>query len=364
MQVKVRQSADNISLLVQIYMHVSSEDKLPRYARQVILPEIGIEGQLRLGASKISVVGCGATGTNISNLLARAGIGNLNIIDRDFVELTNLQRQIIFDEDDLHVPKALAIVKKLKTINSDVNIKPVVKDLNSTNAEDILRSSDLILDGTDNMETRFLINDVCVKLGVPWIYCGAVGTYGMVMAIIPGTTSCFRCFLPNVPPSGALQTCDVAGVLNTIPSMMAAIATTEAMKIVLERKTDICTNLIVYDAWNQEQQKITVPKNPSCKCCAKLEFEFLETKKEDLITALCGRDAIQIVPSRGGDIKLEQMTYKLDKVGDVKCNEYVLIFKDNETDYEITLFRDGRAIIKGTRDIDVAKSVYSRFIGT
>jgi len=345
-------------------MQLNSEDKLLRYTRQVILPEIGIEGQLRLSASKISLVGCGATGTNISNLLVRAGIGNFSIIDRDFVELTNLQRQIIFDEDDLQMPKALAVVKKLKTINSEVRLNPIVKDLNSTNAEDLLSGSDLVLDGTDNMETRFLINDVCVKHGIPWIYCGAVGTYGMAMAIIPSTTPCFRCFLPNVPPSGALQTCDVAGVLNTVPSIMAAIAATEAIKIVLERKADICTNLIVYDAWNQEQQKITVPKNPFCKCCSKFEFEFLEATKGDLITALCGRDAIQIVPRRESDIKLEQMTYRLDKIGKVKCNEYVLIFKDSETGYEITLFRDGRAIIKGTRDIDIAKSVYSRFIGT
>jgi len=345
-------------------MQVNSEDKLPRYARQVILPEIGIEGQLRLSVSKISVVGCGATGTNISNLLVRAGIGNFNIIDRDFVELTNLQRQIIFDEDDLQVPKALAVVKKLKRINSEVHLNSIVKDLNATNAEDLLRSSDLVLDGTDNMETRFLINDVCVKYGIPWVYCGAVGTYGMVMVILPGTTPCFRCFLPNVPPSGALQTCDVAGVLNTIPSIMAGIASTESIKILLGAKTDICSNLIVYDAWNQEQQKITVPKNPTCKCCSKFEFEFLEAKKEDLITALCGRDAIQIVPRRESNIKLEQMTHRLDKIGEVKCNEYVLIFKDSETNYEITLFRDGRAIIKGTRDTDRAKSVYSRFIGS
>ena len=352
---------DGDKLVNANFSAVNSKHEYARYSRQLILPEIGTEGQSALQNSRVSVVGCGATGSTVLNLLARAGVGELTVVDRDFVELTNLQRQILFDEGDLDLPKALVASEKVKRANSDVVVHEVIKDLNLNNAEDILGHQDLIIDGTDNMETRFLVNDVCTKLDIPWIYCGAIGTHGMVMPIIPHATACLRCLIPNIPPQGVLQTCDLAGVLNTIPTIMASIATTEAIKILLtKRATD--TKLIIYDVWEQTLQKMNVVKDPSCRCCAQSQFEFLDAKKGDKITALCGRDAIQITPARDGTIKLAELAGNLDRIGQVKHNEYTLLFKDPHTDFEMTLFRDGRAIIKGTRDPEAAKSIYARYV--
>jgi adenylyltransferase/sulfurtransferase len=333
-----------------------------RYSRQIILPEIGAEGQFTLKNCNVSVVGCGATGSTILSLLARAGVGELTVIDRDFVELTNLQRQVVFDERDLDQPKALVAATKVQLANSAVRLHDVVKDLNPNNAEVILGRSDLVVDGTDNMETRFLINDLSVKNRIPWIYCGAVGTHGVVMPIATPTTACLRCFIPNVPPHGVLQTCDTAGVLNTIPVIMASIATTEALKMLLGKSARTDSEFIIYDVWEQSFQKTRVSKNPSCPCCAQSRFEFLNAKKGDRITSLCGRDAVQITPSRDAAITLSQLANSLARIGKVKQNEYTLLFKDPHTGFEITLFRDGRAIIKGTRDLQAAKSIYARYI--
>jgi molybdopterin/thiamine biosynthesis adenylyltransferase len=343
-------------------LSVNANHDYARYSRQLILPEFGTEGQSTLENSSVSVVGCGATGSTILNLLARAGIGELTIIDRDFVELTNLQRQVLFDEGDLEQPKALAAADKVRRANSDVKIHDVIKDLNPNNAEAILGHPDLIVDGTDNMETRFLVNDVSAKHEIPWVYCGAVGTHGMVMPIVPPAAPCLRCFIPNIPPQGVLQTCDLAGVLNTIPAIMASIATTEALRILLGKSAHIDSQLIIYDVWEQSFQKMKVAKDPSCRCCAQSRFEFLDAKKGDKITALCGRDAVQITPARDDTIKLSQLADNLERIGIVKHNEYTLLFKDPHTDYELTLFRDGRAIIKGTRDLEAAKSIYARYV--
>jgi molybdopterin-synthase adenylyltransferase len=341
---------------------VTAKHDFARYSRQLILPEVGIDGQSALRNSSVSVVGCGATGSTILNLLARAGIGELTVIDRDFVELTNLQRQVLFDEGDLDEPKALVAAKKVQRANSDVKIHDVVKDLNPNNAEALLGYSDLIVDGTDNTETRFLMNDVAAKREIPWVYCGAVGTHGMVMPIIPRTTACLRCYIPNIPPQGVLQTCDLAGVLNTIPAIMASIATTEALRILLGKSAAVDTHLVIYDVWQQNYQKMRIAKNPTCRCCAQSRFEFLDAKKGDKITALCGRDAVQITPAREATIILSQLADNLKRIGTVKYNDYTLLFKDPHTDYEMTLFRDGRAIIKGTRDLEAAKSIYARYV--
>ena len=340
---------------------VSTRHEYARYSRQLILPEIGTEGQSALQNSSVSVVGCGATGSIVLNLLARTGVGELTVIDRDFVELTNLQRQVLFDEGDLDLPKALVASEKVRRANSDIVVHDIIKDLNPSNAEEILGRSDLVVDGTDNMETRFLVNDVCTKHEIPWVYCGAVGTHGMVMPIIPRATPCLRCFIPNIPPQGVLQTCDLAGVLNTIPPIIASIATTEAIRILLGKQaTD--TKLIIYDVWEQTLQKMNVVKDPSCRCCVESQFEFLDAKKGDKITTLCGRDAVQITPAREATIKLAELAGSLDRIGRVKHNEYTLLFKDPHTDFEMTLFRDGRAIIKGTRDPEAAKSIYARYV--
>jgi len=235
-----------------------------RYSRQTILQNIGEEGQEKLAQSSIAVVGCGALGTAASNNLARAGVGRIIIIDRDFVELSNLHRQMLYDENDVDEPKAIAAARKLENINSDIEIEPVVKDINHTNVEDILSKADLVLDGTDNILTRMLVNDVCVKQEKPWIYTGAIETSGMTMNILPGK-ACLKCLYPTIPKIGSLPTCDTMGVLNTITVIMGSMETTEALKILLGHipvGTD--SRLRVYDAWNNSLDEVLVRKNPEC----------------------------------------------------------------------------------------------------
>ena len=334
-----------------------------RYSRQVILPNIGAEGQKTLLKSKIAIIGCGALGTVAANNLVRAGVGKISIIDRDFVELNNLQRQILFDEDDIGIPKAVAAAEKLKKVNSDVEIEAVVKDLNHMNAEKIMSGVDLVLDGTDNMQTRFLINDVCVKNKVPWIYTAAVGTHGMMMTIVPGRTPCFRCFLPDVPEPGSLPTCDTVGVLNTIPAIIASIESTEAIKILLKKNmaTNMESDLIFYDVWSNTSEKIAVMRKKRCRCCVENKFDFLNAAKKEIITSLCGRNAIQITPAKSAVISFKSLAERLKRLGEVRFNHFILVFK--ERDKEISLFKDGRAIIKGTDDEKVARSLYARFVG-
>jgi len=345
------------------YIYEWGEDMQNRYSRQVILPNIGEEGQKILLKSKIAVIGCGALGTVVANNLVRAGVGKISIIDRDFVELNNLQRQILFDEDDIGIPKAVAAVEKLKRVNSDVEIEAIVKDLNHMNAEKIMSGVDLILDGTDNMQTRFLINDVCVKNAIPWIYTGAVGTKGMMMSIIPGRTPCFRCFLSDIPEPGVLPTCDTLGVINTIPAIIASIESTEAIKILLGKMmtTNMESNLIFYDVWSNIFEKITVIQDKRCRCCIEHKFDFLNAAKKEIITLLCGRNAIQITPAKQADISFKILTERLKKLYEVRFNKFILVFK--ERDKEISLFKDGRAIIKGTDDEKVARSLYARYVG-
>ncbi len=334
-----------------------------RYSRQILLREIGEEGQKKLLESKIAIIGVGALGSVVANNLVRAGVGRILIVDRDFVEINNLQRQMLFDEDDIGVPKAIAAAEKLRRVNSDEEIAVVVKDLNHTNAEKIMRGMDLILDGTDNMQTRFLINDVCVKNEITWIYAGAVGTHGMTMTIIPGTTPCLRCFLPDVPEPGSLPTCDTVGVLNTIPGIIASIESTEATKILLGKKTTTKaeSNLIVYDAWSSTFENMTIMRDKGCRCCVKHKFDLLNVEKKEIITSLCGRNAIQITPAGAKKISLDDLALKLERLGDVRYNDFILIFKTERE--EISIFKDGRAIIKGTDDEKIAKSLYARYIG-
>ena len=334
-----------------------------RYSRQMILPNIGEEGQKTLLKSKIAIIGCGALGTVVANNLVRAGVGRTLIVDRDFVEMNNLQRQILFDEDDIGIPKAVAAAEKLKRVNSDVEIETMVKDLNHMNAEKIMSGVDLVLDGTDNMQTRFLINDVCVKGEIPWIYTAAVGTYGMMMTIVPGRTPCFRCFLPDVPEPGSLPTCDTAGILNTISAIIASIESTEAIKILLGKKitTNAESNLTFYDVWSNIFDKVTIIRDKKCRCCVEHKFDFLNAAKEEIITSLCGRNAIQITPAQPADISFKSLAERLKRLGEVRFNNFILVFK--ERDKEISLFKDGRVIIKGTDDEKVARSLYARFIG-
>jgi molybdopterin-synthase adenylyltransferase len=335
-----------------------------RYSRQVILENIGEKGQEKLLNSAVAIVGCGALGTVAANNLARAGVGKITIIDRDFVELSNLQRQMLFDENDVGEPKAVAAADKLSAINSEIEVYPVIKDLNYSNVEELIGNVDLVIDGTDNIQTRMLVNDVCVKNGIPWIYTGAIGTSGMSMNILPGK-ACIRCLYPGVPKAGSLPTCDTMGVLNTATVIMGSIETTEALKILLgfyDSEESTNSNLIVYDTWNHSFDSITVKKNEKCQCCGNENYEFIDSDDQEIITSLCGRNAIQITPADPKELSLKQIAEKLEKLGKVKCSDFIMIFTTDEN--EISLFRDGRAIIKGTNDEKIARSIYARYVGT
>jgi len=335
-----------------------------RYARQEILHKIGEEGQKKLLESHVLIVGCGALGTAAANNLVRAGIGKISILDRDFVELNNLQRQVLFDETDVGEPKAIAAAKKLKLINSSIEIEPIVKDLNHTNVEEIINGVDLVLDGTDNILTRMLINDVCVREEIPWIYTGAIGTSGMTMNILPGA-ACIRCLYPSIPKPGSLPTCDTMGVLNTITVIMGSMASTETIKILIgeaKSKNGQDGSLIVYDAWDNSFDDIIVRKNEKCGCCSGGNFDYLNAEEREVITSLCGRNAVQITPADAKQMDLRELASKLEHLGSIKCADFILLFKT--PDYEISVFRDGRAIIKGTKDQNIARSIYARYIGT
>ncbi|MBI5680208.1 MAG: ThiF family adenylyltransferase [Methanobacterium sp.] len=335
-----------------------------RYSRQAILQNIGKEGQEKLAQSHVIIIGCGALGTVAANNLTRAGIGKISILDRDFVELNNLQRQMLFDESDVGETKAIAATRKLESINSTIEIIPIVKDLNHTNIDEIIKDVDLVLDGTDNIQTRMLINDVCVREKIPWIYTGAIGMSGMTMNILPGA-ACIRCLYPNIPKAGSLPTCDTMGVLNTLTVIMGSMASTETLKILLGELKPVNehdSNLIVYDAWNNSFDNILVRKNEECACCVDGTFDYLNAEDKDVISSLCGRNAIQITPANAKEINLHELASNLEHLGSTKCADFILLFKIDK--YEISVFRDGRAIIKGTNDEKVARSIYARYIGT
>ncbi len=271
---------------------------------------------------------------------------------------------MLFDEKDVGTPKAVAAAEKIHTINSEIDVYPVIKDVNYTNVEELLIGADLVVDGTDNIQTRMLINDVCVKNNIPWIYTGAIGTSGMSMNIIPGN-ACIRCLYPGIPKAGSLPTCDTMGVLNTATVITGSIESTEAIKILLgfyDNDESTNSNLIVYDTWKQSFDSIMVKKNENCECCANQNFEYLDSDEQEIITSLCGRNAIQITPANPKETSLKDIAEKLEKIGTVKYSDYIMLFKADEI--EISLFRDGRAIIKGTDDEKIARSIYARYIGT
>jgi len=334
-----------------------------RYCRQRLLPEIGSEGQRRLQESRAVIVGLGALGSCVANNLVRAGVGTVVLIDRDLVELHNLQRQILYSEEDEGRPKAVAAAEILRKINTSVAIETHTKDFNVSNAESLLSGADVVLDGTDNLQTRFLINDVCVKHGIPWVYAGAVGTGGMVMPILPGRTPCFRCLVPSQPGPGVLQTCDIAGVLNTIPSLIASLECTLAYRILIGQPDcgDGTSYLVHVDAWRQTFDRMTVGQRADCPCCKEGRFESLDAVAREMVTSLCGRDAIQITPAAPMEIPLAELEARLSRLGEVRLTPYMLTFRSGKEEFSI--FRDGRAIIKGTKDGATARSLYARYIG-
>jgi adenylyltransferase/sulfurtransferase len=333
-----------------------------RYSRQVLFRSIGPEGQERLNAAAVAIVGCGATGSTVASLLARAGVGRLRIIDRDYVEPSNLQRQTLFDENDASesLPKAIAAARKIAAFNSDVHAESAVADLTPANVEDLLHGSELILDGTDNFETRYLLNDYAVSKSLPWIYAAAVASYGVTMTVVPGETACLACVFPE-SPHGTFETCDTAGILNSAAASVAAIEATEAIKLLVGDRASMRRTLLSFDLWRNDHAEIDVSKaRADCRSCGKRDFIHLAGEGRPHIT-LCGRNSVQI-HERQRPIDFREIGRRLEPHGAVRFNDFVLKFWRDP--YEITLFPDGRAIIKGTTDTAVARSLYARFVGS
>lgn len=333
-----------------------------RYSRQILFRGIGAEGQQKLAAARVVVVGCGATGSALASLLARAGVGWLRIIDRDYVEPSNLQRQVLFDEQDAaeSLPKAIAAGRKIAALNSSIELDAQVADLTPSNCEELLEGAHLILDGTDNFETRYLINDYAVENSSPWIYTAAVGSYGVTMNVIPKETACLACIFPD-SPRGVVETCDTSGILNSAVNAVASIAVTEAIKFLVGASAKIRRTLISLDVWENDRSEIsTAHPRSDCRACAERNFVHLRGEARPHIT-LCGRNSVQI-HERSRPIDFAEMEGRLKGHGEVRHNEFVLKFTRDPL--EMTLFPDGRAIIKGTTDTGVARSLYARFVGS
>jgi len=343
--------------------------ELERYSRQVLFSELGEAGQTRLMQGRVLLCGCGALGTVLAETLVRAGVGQIKIVDRDFVELSNLQRQVLFDETDVaaRLPKAIAAAEKLKQINSTVDIEPIVADIDHTNILSLAADVDLILDGTDNFEVRYLINDVSLELGTPWIYCGCIGSTGQTMTILPGKTACLRCLIDTAPEPGSTETCDTAGILGPTVNVIASLEAVDAIKLLAGKEDLIKPVLTVVDIWEGSYRQMSVAdlrEKSGCKACHEGERIWLKGEQGSRTTRLCGRNAVQVAPADKGKIVFEDLAEKLKHSGEVDFNPYLLRLNLKNPDYEISLFRDGRAIIKGTDDPSVAKTVYARYIGS
>lgn len=335
-----------------------------RYSRQILFQPIGKDGQEKLAKSRVLLVGCGALGASHAEILARAGVGFLRIVDRDFVEFTNLQRQTLFSESDAkeRLPKAVAAKDRLAKINSEIEVEAIVADINYSNIEDFIKDCDLVLDGTDNFQTRYTVNDACVKLKKSWIYGAAVSSYGVTMTIIPGETPCLRCIFEEMPDAGSSPTCDTAGVIQPIIASVSAIQTTEALKILTGKTEDLHRSLIQIDVWQNDWRKIKLgAPNADCETCGKKNFEFLDAESVEFSAVLCGRNAVQISPPKPTDLDLPALAEKLKNLGEVKQNEYLVRLTIDEN--ELTIFRDARAIIRGTDDVSTARSLYAKFVG-
>ncbi len=378
---------------------------LSRYHRQMLLPGFGEEGQRRLLGSTALVVGCGALGTVIANMLARAGVGHLVIVDRDFIEITNLQRQVLFDEDDVEqaIPKAEAARRKIAKINSQVKVTAIVDDVNHTNLERLAGIDnpdygkvDVVIDGVDNFETRYITNDVAVKHGIPYMYGGAVGTVGAAYAVLPHTvppgetgdtpweragraTPCLRCIFEQIPPPGLNPTCDTAGVIGPVVAMVANYEVNEALKVLTGNFDAISPTMLNIDLWANQFRQFKVSRAydvGECACCKKRRFEFLAGKFGSSTTTLCGRNAVQLnlkaaeaaePGQRGGNGRLDfdEIAQRLRAHGEVKANKFMIRAEitDNGKPYELTLFTDGRAIVKGTKEAATARSIYAKYVG-
>ncbi len=347
------------------------DNTFERYSRQMRVPGIGKAGQERIMNSRVTLCGVGALGTVLANNLVRAGVGHIRVIDRDFVEPSNLQRQVLFDEADVtnNMPKAEAAVIKMRQINSGVKLEAIVADINRTNIEEFCKDSDLILDGTDNFEVRYTINDVAVKFGKPWVYGGAVGTEGMTMTIIPGDTPCLRCVFEASPGPGEVGTCETAGVLGPAVGVIANMQSAEALKILAGKKETINRELVMLNLWENTYKRVKIAplmgRKGKCPCCALKQFDWLDGGQGTQTTSLCGRNAVQVTQRAGTKIDFTQLSSQLKSSGTVTSNRFLLKFQvtDGGDDYEFTVFPDGRAIIKGTDSGERARTLYAKYIG-
>jgi len=335
-----------------------------RYSRQILFAGIGAEGQRKLAAARVAIIGCGATGSALATLLARAGVGTLRIIDRDYVEPSNLQRQSLFDEKDAaeSLPKAIAAARKIAAFNSQIVVEPRVEDLVPANIEAALEGMSLLLDGTDNFETRYLINDYAIDRSLPWIYSAAVGSYAVTLNVLPGQTACLACIFPD-SPRGMVETCETSGILNSAVNLVASVAATEALKLLVAgaNAPHLRRTLLSFDVWANEHAEISAAKpRPGCRACGKRDLIHLAGEARPHIT-LCGRNSVQI-HERQRPIDFAAMDRRLQPHGIVRHNDFVLKFWHDP--YEMTLFPDGRAIIKGTTDTAVARSLYARYVGS
>ncbi len=334
-----------------------------RYSRQILFSGIGEDGQQRLLAARVLIVGCGALGSAHAESLARAGVGHLRIVDRDFVEPSNLQRQTMFTESDAEqrLPKAIAAANHLRQINSEIEIEPHILDINHSSIERLIDSCDLVVDGTDNFATRYLINDACVKHNVNWIYGAAVGSYGVTMTIRPRETACLCCIFEEAPPAASAPTCDTSGVIMPIINVVSAVQVSEAFKLITGHVEDLHGSLMQFDVWRNEWRRIgTGTRRADCATCGLELYETLSQPAEGA-AVLCGRDAIQISPSQPTHVNFSSLAERLRRAGEVKFNEYLLRFKTGN--FELTVFQDARSIIRGTDEIAIARSLYAKYIG-
>jgi molybdopterin/thiamine biosynthesis adenylyltransferase len=341
--------------------------ELRRYTRQMIHPAIGVDGQRALAEARVLIVGCGALGTHIADTLARAGVGFLRIVDRDFVELHNLQRQVLFDEDDLArgTPKALAATEKLRRINSTIAIEPIVDDANAANIAALIAGIDLIVDGTDNFETRYLLNDAAARAGLPWIYGGVLASYGMTLTILPGETACLRCLFPEPPPPGAAPTCDTAGVLAPAVALIAAIEAAEALKILTGARDATSRELLAFDVWRLTVDRLPALRQADCPTCGDgpRSYPFLDPDTASRSVSLCGRNAVQITLANPPAFALAGLAERLAAAGSVRHNEHLLRFRPAEGGHELVIFPNGRTIVHGTDDTALARGLYARYVG-
>ncbi len=335
---------------------------MSRYSRQELFSGIGPEGQARIRGSRVLLVGCGALGSVLAETMTRAGVGSLTLVDRDYVEESNLQRQSLFDEDDVArgIPKAVAAEAKLRRINSEVRIQGLVADVDADTAPALIREADLVLDGTDNFETRFLINDLCIQAGTPWVYGACVASYGLALLIRPGVSPCLRCVLEEMPPPGSGPTCDTAGVVAPIVHVIAGIQSGEALKVLAGRMDQLLRGIVTVDLWAGIFDLVDLSRRkPSCPACTEARFDYVRPSEGAAV--LCGSDAVQLRAPRGTVVDLEALAGRLASVGRVSSNPYLLRFSGKDAD--IVVFGDGRAIVKGVRDTARARTLYAKYVG-